>query len=135
MIKSAEPIFKIYPYKLLINQSLQATATSRASQEFLRPAMERFSKAEFIHILMSTLDCLHYEPDYKINKPLLLIVGEKDITGNIRKVMPIWAEHEPDCKLVVIPNAKHAANLDEPDLFHRALRDFLVSLDRPGGEA
>jgi pimeloyl-ACP methyl ester carboxylesterase len=29
--------------------------------------------------------------------------------------------------LVVIPNAKHAANLDQPELFHKTLLDFLSS--------
>jgi pimeloyl-ACP methyl ester carboxylesterase len=122
----AKPIFKLYPYKLLVNQSLNATATSKVSQEILRPAMESLSKDEFINILMATSDCLHYEPNYTINKPLLLMVGDKDKTGNIRKVMPIWAKREPDCRFVVIPNAKHAANLDNPDFFHKVLMDFLM---------
>jgi 3-oxoadipate enol-lactonase len=123
----AEPIFKIYPYQMLINQSLAVTATLKESQEFLRPAMESLSKSEFVQILMATSSCLHYEPDYKIKKPLLLMVGDKDATGNIRKVMPIWAEHEPDCRFVVIPNAKHAANLDNPDYFHKTLMEFLMN--------
>jgi pimeloyl-ACP methyl ester carboxylesterase len=121
----AEPIFKIYPYNALVNQSLSATATTKESQESLRPAMESLSKDEFVQILMETSSCLHYEPDYKINKPLFLIVGDKDKTGNIRKVMPIWAKHESDCKFVVIPNAKHAANLDDPNFFHKEVLGFL----------
>jgi 3-oxoadipate enol-lactonase len=122
----AEPVFKLYPYNLLVNQSLAATATSKTSQEFLRPAMESLSKAEFIHILMASTSCLHYEPGYTINKPLLLMVGDNDATGNIRKAMPAWAKCEPDCRFVVIPDAKHAANLDNPDFFHEVLLDFLV---------
>jgi 3-oxoadipate enol-lactonase len=121
----AEPIFKIYPYKLLVDQSLAMVATSKVSQDFLRPAVESLSKDEYIQIMMATSSCLHYEPGYKINKPLLLMVGGKDATGNIRKIMPIWAKQEPDCQFVVIPNAKHAANLDNPDLFHKTLMDFL----------
>jgi 3-oxoadipate enol-lactonase len=121
----AEPIFKIYPYKMLVDQSLAVVATSKESQDFLRPAVESLSKEEFIQIMMATSACLHYEPDYKINKPLLLMVGDKDATGNIRKIMPVWAKQEPDCQFVVIPNAKHAANLDNPDFFHKTLMDFL----------
>jgi pimeloyl-ACP methyl ester carboxylesterase len=123
----AGPIFKIYPYQPLLDQSLAATATSKASQELLRPAMTSLSKKEFVQIMMATSACLHYEPNYTINKPLLLMVGDKDATGNIRKVMPVWASHEPDCRFVVIPDAKHAANLDNSELFHKALLDFLTS--------
>ncbi|HAX80209.1 MAG TPA: alpha/beta hydrolase [Cyanobacteria bacterium UBA11372] len=122
----AEPIFRIYPYKMLVSQSLALTATSKAAQELLRPAMESLSKDEFIHILMESAACLHHEPDYRINKPLLLMVGDKDATGNIRRIMPLWAEREPNCRFIVIPNAKHAANLDNPDFFHQTLMDFLI---------
>ena len=66
--------------------------------------------------------CLRYDPDYQDHKPLLLMMGDKETTGNIRKAMPLWAEHD-GVKLVVIPNAKHAANLDQPEIFHKHLLD------------
>lgn len=121
----AGPIFRLYPYQTLINQSLAATATAKASQDLLRPAMESLSKDEFVRILLETSSCLHNEPGYRIGKPLLLMVGDNDKTGNIRKVMPIWAAHEPDCRFVVIPNARHAANLDNPRVFHEETLQFL----------
>lgn len=124
----AGPIFRIYPYQLLVDQSLTVTATSKASQDLLRPAVQSLSKDEYIQIMMATVKCLHYEPGYRINKPLLLMVGDRDTTGNIRKAMPAWAAHEPDCQLVVIPHAKHAANLDNPDFFHSTLLEFLTRI-------
>ena len=90
-LRIAGPIFRLYPHKLLVDQSLAATATSKAAQALLRPAMESLSKDEFVQIMLATSACLHYEPGYRIGKPLLLIVGDKDATGNIRKIMPIWA--------------------------------------------
>ena len=94
-LRIAGPIFKIYPHKLLLDQSLAVTATSKASQGLLRPAMESLSKDEFVQIMMATSACLHYEPGYRIDKPLLLMVGDKDATGNIRKIMPVWAAQDP----------------------------------------
>jgi len=126
-LRMAGPILKIYPYKMLVDQSFNFIAISKESQDFLRPAMEGLSKEDYIQILMATSSCLHYEPGYQINKPLLLMVGDRDATGNIRKAMPIWARHEPDCRFVVIPNARHAANLDNPDFFHITLMEFLTS--------
>jgi pimeloyl-ACP methyl ester carboxylesterase len=122
----ARPIFKLYPYKTLIDQSLAMTAKSKESQELLRTSVGQLSKGEYIHIIMQTSLCLHYEPDFKITKPMLLLVGDQDKTGNIRKVMPLWAQHD-GAKMVVIPNARHAANLDQPELFHKHLLDFLLS--------
>src|ERR1035437_1520682 len=111
----AAPIFKIYPFKTLIDQSLAVTAISEESRARLRKSMQQLTKEEYVQILMQTSLCLHYEPDFRIDKPMLLLVGDLDKTGNSRKVMPLWAKHD-GVKLVVIPNARHAANLDQPEL-------------------
>jgi 3-oxoadipate enol-lactonase len=127
LVNLAEPIFKIYPHKLLVEQALAEAATSAAAQELLRPAMSSLSKDEIVRVMMAATDCLHYEPGYRINKPLLLILGDKDRTGNIRKVMPQWARQEPNCRLVIYPNVKHSPNLDVPEPFHTELLTFLKS--------
>ncbi len=126
LLSVADPMFRLFPYKLLIDSSLAVTATSKASQELLRSSMQLQSKDEYIKIMLAGTACLHYEPGYTVNKPLLLILGDKDTTGNIRKAMPAWAKVEPDCQLVIVPNAKHAVNLDAPEVFHQTLMDFLI---------
>jgi pimeloyl-ACP methyl ester carboxylesterase len=125
MVRAARPLLSAYPRQMLINQALRATASTQAGQALLRPAMESHSKTEMVDIMLALLLCLHEEPGYAIGKPLLLMVGDQDATGNIRKAMPEWARHEPDCRLVVIPNARHGANLDQPEVFHGALMGFL----------
>jgi 3-oxoadipate enol-lactonase len=121
----AKPLFEIYPYKLMVDQSIAIIAVSQSSKDLLRASMNNLTKDEFIQIMMGTATCLHFEPGYAIGKPLLLLVGEKDWTGNIRKAMPAWAKVEPDCRYYVIPEAMHAANLDNPEFFHQKLLDFL----------
>lgn len=125
-LSMAVPIFKLYSYKTLVDQSLAVTAVSKASQDLLRQSMGSLSKDEFIQIMMATSACLHEEPGYAIGKPMLMILGDKDRTGNIRKAMPLWAAIEPHCRLVIVPNAFHAPNLDAPEIFHRELLEFLV---------
>ncbi len=123
-LKAADPIFKMYPYKTLIDQSVSVSAISKDAQGLMRRAMQQLSKDEFVHVLMSATSCLRYEPDYKTTKPILLMMAEKEATGNIRKAMPAWAKHE-GVDLMIIPNAKHAANLDNPVFFHDRLLEFL----------
>jgi 3-oxoadipate enol-lactonase len=129
-LKLAKPIFDLYPWKTLVNQSLAVTATSKENQAFLRASMGTLKKEEYIQIMMATSLCLHYEPGYQIGKPMLMLVGDRDQTGNIRKIMPVWARQEPESEFMVVPHAKHAANLDQPEIFERALIDFL---DRKAG--
>ena len=125
-LKAADPIFKLYPYKTLIDQSVTVSAISIDAQELMRKAMQQLSKEEFVHVLMNSTQCLRYDPDYKITKPLLLMMADQEATGNIRKAMPLWAKHE-SVDLVIIPNAKQAPNLDQPEIFHRHLLAFLQS--------
>ena len=125
MVKIGVPMIGWYPYKTLVNQMADLVASKPADRTYLREAFSILSKPEFVQVMAETTLCLHYEPDYYIPKPMLLLVGDKDSTGNIRKVAPIWAKHERNCTFAVIPNALHAANLDNPECFHKALLDFL----------
>ena len=125
MVKFARPLLNMYSEKSLIEQSLNAASLTQSGRDLLRPAMELTGKQEFINILLAATTCLHYEPGYAIGKPLLLLLGEKDRTGNIARAMPLWAKQEPNCRFVVVPNASHAVNLDQPKIFHKELINFL----------
>jgi pimeloyl-ACP methyl ester carboxylesterase len=123
----AGPIFRLYPHKALVNQSLAVAANSQAARDLVRPAMSSLSKDEIVQIMTAATGCLHYEPGYSINKPILMVLGDNDRTGNIRKAMPIWAQHEPNAKLVIVPNTSHSPNLDAPEVFHPLLVEFLAA--------
>ncbi len=128
LIKMGGPIFKLYPRKMVIDQSLAISATSKESKDLMRKPMELLTKEEFADILLSSAgSVLHYEPDYRVPVPILLMMGDLEQTGNIKKAMPAWAKHD-GIRLVVIPNAKHCANLDNPRVFHEELLSFLKSL-------
>ncbi len=62
----------------------------------------------------------------QINVPTLIVVGKED---PITPVADSQKMHEriADSQLVVIDNASHVSNLEQPDQFNRALKDFLSS--------
>lgn len=123
-LKLARPLFALYPYKALVDQSVAVSAHAQAARDLMRTAMNRLSKDEFVHIMLTMTACLHYEPTYRIPVPMVMMMGDGEATGNIRKVMPVWARQE-GCELVMISNARHAANLDNPAVFHAHLLEFL----------
>ena len=59
-----------------------------------------------------------------INIPVLAITGEQDAAAPGTRYI---AEHVPGTRLVVIPQASHIANIEQPEAFSRALREFLSS--------
>lgn len=62
----------------------------------------------------------------RIAVPTLVVVGADDT--NFRAAADYMAAAIPDATLVVIPDAGHAANIDQPLAFDRAVLDFLTRL-------
>jgi pimeloyl-ACP methyl ester carboxylesterase len=94
-------------------------------QSYLRKAFNAIGKKDLTNILLATAACLHYEEGYQIKKPILLVYGERDQTGNIKKIAPSWSVSEPYYQLVEISNASHCANQDNPSQFNSVLWAFL----------
>jgi pimeloyl-ACP methyl ester carboxylesterase len=61
-----------------------------------------------------------------IEVPTLVLVGERDRA--FLKAADYMASHIPVSKKVVLPDAGHAANIDQPEAFNRAVEDFLASV-------
>lgn len=55
----------------------------------------------------------------------LLIVGDQDRAGTVRRDMLAWPEHQPRASLVVLPGAEHLPMVDAPGPFLDALAAFL----------
>ncbi len=58
--------------------------------------------------------------------PTLVLVGERD--KPFLKAADYMASRIPAAKKVVLPDAGHAANIDQPEAFNRAVEDFLATL-------
>jgi len=59
----------------------------------------------------------------RIAVPTLLIWGELDARSPL-SVARQFEDAVPDAKLVVIPGAGHVSNLEQPELFNDAVREF-----------
>jgi pimeloyl-ACP methyl ester carboxylesterase len=118
-------LIRLYPWKYLVHTSVKASALKPKVQDYLRKAFNRIGKKDFIQIFLETASCLHFEEIYQINKPILLVYGEKDETGNIKKIASAWSSREPHCTLIEIPQASHCSNQDNPSAFNQALLEFL----------
>jgi len=81
---------------------------------------------EVVQILASLLeDALHPEPDYRLPVPTLLLHGDGDRIGDIVDGTRDWAARDAHAEYVVVPDAGHASNQDNPEAFTAALSEFL----------
>ena len=126
-------LMALYPYETLKRASLPYASANPSVQDYAYRAYSMLSKPDFIRVMRGVTDCLHYEPGYHIQQPLLIAHGDHDRMGNIRKIAPRWAALEPNCRYEVIPNASHFAILDNPGDFTRLLLSFLSEITSKAG--
>lgn len=124
-------ILKSYPYTMLISQSARACGRRKDTQQYVTECFERMPKESFIDVMTSLLTCIEDDDRYREACPMLLMYGEYDSAGNIRKSMKVW----PGREAVMIPRAGHNANQDESARVNKLLHSFLMrdrARGRPG---
>lgn len=119
------PLLSMYSPDGLQRAIARRTAITPAARAYALDACRQVSKHDFLAIWGALLRCLHYEPGYRITQPLLLTYGEHDELGNFRRSYPLWAARDTGGAFVVIPQAGHNANQDNPDFFNARLLAFL----------
>jgi len=60
-----------------------------------------------------------------IQVPTLLLPGDNDL-GPAPYVMRMQAQHLPEAQLIVIPEAGHSVNWEQPETFDRSVLDFIA---------
>ena len=82
--------------------------------------------------VVAALGAMRERPDStsllpKINVPTLVVGGEEDAISS-PEVMAAMAGKIPDSRHLTLPRAGHLSNLEAPEEFNAALREFLVQL-------
>lgn len=124
LMETAKPIFALYPWNNLANTMAKACSVKKEVQEYIRRCFNHIGKSKFITVMMELYSFLHYENNFKYIDNILLICGEKDTTGNIKKVMSIWGL-ELGKNYHLILGAAHNANQDKPEeVFQKLVQNF-----------
>jgi pimeloyl-ACP methyl ester carboxylesterase len=127
ILRASSPMMALLPFETLKRAGLRYFSNRKDVQDYVYEAFSMIpAKSQFIAIWNGVVSCLHDEPGYTITQPVLLVHGENDHTGDIRKIAPAWAAAMPNCQYQVIPKAMHMAPMDDPDSFNQLLMGFLA---------
>jgi 3-oxoadipate enol-lactonase len=129
IVKLSLPLLNVWPYNNLAHTIAKSISVRPDVQAYALATIKQLSPKEFLTIWKAVTLVINEQgyPGHYIKVPSLLTHGDHDGTGSIRKQAPNWAAYEPDVKYVVIPDAGHNANQDNPDFFNRVLHEFLQS--------
>jgi pimeloyl-ACP methyl ester carboxylesterase len=124
-----KPIFAIYPWKTLVKQSAGACSLRQNVKDYIVECFNLTGKDKFVNILIELTKCLHEDTMYRITKPFLLLCGDCDASGNIKKIAGSWADSEPMCSFYMIHNASHNSNQDNPQEVNHYIVEFLNQIE------
>lgn len=71
---------------------------------------------------LNKLNYISKSPERKY--PLLLMVGDQDVAVSV-EYSQNWHKEDPDTQFVIIKNAGHNANMDNPEDYNRILKNFI----------
>ena len=121
---TARPIFAMYPWSSLINAMAKACSVKPDVQEYLKKCFREIGKQRFVTILMELNNFLKEENLHKYPENILLICGEEDQSGNIKKVMAEWGG-DLGKNFNLIRGASHNANQDKPEEVNEIIAEFI----------
>jgi pimeloyl-ACP methyl ester carboxylesterase len=128
MLSFTKPMLMLYPWKALVKQSANACGLRQEVKDYVAECFFNVGKQALIDILIEVTKCLHENNIYKIRVPFLLLCGDKDASGNIRKIAKPWADSEPNCTFYMISNAGHNSNQDNPGEVNAHIDNYLKQI-------
>lgn len=129
-LKKCEPMYRWYPWKLLLKDGSKGTAETAYGQSLMREMMLTYADDPKYYARLAghgyrmLAEAIEADLPYEIDCPALLICGEKDKAGEAKKYNKEWTRRS-GIPLKMIPGAGHNANTDRPDLINPIIEDFV----------
>lgn len=115
----------LIPYKMLIKSISKGATRTDYAFAVMFSSISKLSKEEIINIMdISYKELLKRTKTAKFPFPVLLVIGEKDHTGNVKKYNYKWSART-GYPVAVISDAAHNANVDNYNEFNHVLAGFL----------
>jgi pimeloyl-ACP methyl ester carboxylesterase len=120
-------IAKWYPYNYYCKVSAKSVSTTEEAYKIFYDCLVRLGKKGMLESAEAVYKDFPKYEEVKFKCPVLLTIGQYDNTGYVKKYNEMWAK-ETGYPLVIIPNARHNANLDNYEAFNQITYDFLKAL-------
>ncbi|MDP3399260.1 MAG: alpha/beta hydrolase [Bacteroidales bacterium] len=122
-------MFNLIPNKTFYKAFGKHRAIKKDVQKYLSETMGRVGKNLALGITRDMVyDLIDKSPEPE-KAPLLITYGEKDLFF-IRNAAKKWHRKNTGSNCVIIQNANHIANQDNPEEFNKVLIDFLEELEK-----
>lgn len=125
-LKHSAAMMKLYPWTFMKNEMTKSCAITGQARQLIRPMFDEMTQSEFIQSWNGIATCIH-EEQMQFDAPLLVVCGEEDKTGSIKKCMKMWKLNYKNCDIKMLANAAHVANLDAVEEFNDIMISFILN--------
>jgi pimeloyl-ACP methyl ester carboxylesterase len=126
VLNHSAAMMKLYPWNYMKNEMTKACSVTEQGRKIIRPMFDELTQREFIESWKGIATCLH-EEEMEFDAPLLVVCGEKDKTGSIKKCMKFWESSYKGSEVKFLANAGHVASLDNIEEFNDIMIGFISS--------
>lgn len=127
-LRQVEPLSRLCPVGLLKSGIAKQAAVTEYGRQTMLAMLEPYGKRELCHLMgIGYAGFLADNRDIAIPCPVLLLVGERDRTGKVRRYCARWAA-KTGYPLKTIRGAAHNANADNAAAVNQAIREFIEGL-------
>lgn len=128
-LRQIEWMSHCYPYKSLIKAIAKSCTCTQYAYENMLTSLQQYNKNEVCHLLgIGYSGFLEENCDLNLEIPALILVGEKDRTGKVKKYCRAWNE-KTGYPLHVIKNAAHNSNIDNYEQVNSEIEEFINKLE------
>ena len=132
-LKRMEPLYRLYPWKLLLKSGPKGTSRSEYGQKLMYEMMSVYTGDKIRYAQLSghgfkmLAEAMEANLPYKISCPALLICGELDRAGSCIRYNKAWHKRT-GIELHWIKQAGHNSNADAPGAVNSLIDTFICSL-------
>jgi len=128
ILTKAGSIASLFPYTMLVKSIAKGATRTEYAYNNLYDSVSKLSKKEIVVIMdVAYNDFLQKTETAEFDFPVLLILGDRDNTGFVKKYNLMWSSRT-GYPLEIISNAGHNSNVDNYDEFNDRVSLFLSKL-------
>lgn len=133
LLKRMEPVYRWYPWKLLLISGSNGCAVSDDGRKLMRDMMMVYDrdKARYAklsgHGFRMLADAMEADLPYALDCPALLLCGRHDRAGSTKRYNRAW-HHAAGIPIEWFEGAGHNSNTDRPEAVNAAIERFMAAL-------
>jgi len=129
LLKHIEPVYRMYPWKMLVKAGAIGVATSEYGRSLMSEMMQDYgNKSDYAYLVghgyRMLAEAMEEDLPYEIKCPALLICGDKDMAGSTKRYNRAW-HNDTGIPIEWISGAGHNSNTDAPEIVNDIIDTFL----------